>query len=632
MTRRVTGGRDLRSREAQPRRSPGACAPSCARCAHSLPVTGDGIRLAVCGGVTRRIRWLRALGGILLLLGGIPLALLVVPPLRVRSDAVQGQLASKLGVPVEIGGLTWSWRGGPELVFHDVRSALRAHLGTPIHFHVERAQLVGTELLALRPTLERPQDVARLELDGVGARAGRLSLRDGVLRLRNGGEGLEVEGHALGSHGGWVDVVGKLAPGTDPESGIRLYLARLGVPLLAGDASSASAAGLGVELDGMIALRGEGTAAEELAVDLRALGLRDGAAADWLKASLRGRVPRDAGRLRPGAGLRLLAELRELRGDHGLRVIHGPVRATLHLAGDTKQGQSELDADLHDLRIRIEDRFEKPAGVPARVRVVARWDPHASPRVESEVGLAGGRIHLTREAAQAETEGGWRIRTSWLPLPQVWERIPRLAALPPPAAGQVQLRARWEPSAGLVGEVVVRDVALGAPPDAIRIPRARVDLAPASLRIHEATLVVGSQRIGLEGKGSWPPPPAPLRFALHADADQIDVEALAPGLAPWLYALLGVELTPGFTWEDLVRPLVQALRDHPRWLERLEVRPARVRVRRLRTADVTLDDLDLDVALQDGLVRVHQRDAALPDAQEFALDLRGWIPRLDRVP
>jgi hypothetical protein len=179
---------------------------------------------------------------------------------------------------------------------------------------------------------------------------------------------------------------------------------------------------------------------------------------------------------------------------------------------------------------------------------------------------------------------------------------------------------------------VLRDVRLESEAGPVRVPTARVRFSPGRARLAGATLAVEDQRIALTGEASWPPSPAPLRLAFRVEAPELDLNALVPRLSPWLHALAGDGDRAGSGWEELVVRLAESLRAHPRWLDRLEVDPARIRVGRLHAADLTLDDLDLQLLLRDGRVRVEQRDASLPAARIYALDLEAWMPRLDPVP
>jgi hypothetical protein len=544
-------------------------------------------------------------------------------PLRLETPQVQATLSTALGLPVRVEGTSLTVSPWPAVELRGVSGEMDALPWLPLSLRVDRIEAGGRGLLSANregpPGL--PSD-SWAELAGIRASAGPLSLRDGTLNLAGGESAVELRGSALGTHGGWVEATGWL-PDPERRAGpLRLYLADLIVPLPSPQLQSVGAGRRTLSLGGVVTLERRGAESDELELELRVRGLRSQSAGEWLRGSLRGRSLRQGGRFLPGTRLSADFELREIGGARSLNAVHGPVRAVAELGGGP--GRLEIEADLRDVRIRLGEMFEKPAGERARARIRARLAQGGLSHLRAEVTTRGLRIELERVSSDPEQE--WRITTSRMSLARLRKRIPALHERGWAIDGDVSLSGRWSPSGGLRAALEFRNVELAG--IGARLVSLSADYAAETLRFRCPDLRVGGQSIALSGVLERGPDPGVARVRLDGRSVALDLEPLTEALAPlWAGRAEHLGGEAAAEWEKVAIPLVRTLRSHPGILERVLIQSARLQIDRVSGLGLEARDAEISLRLLDRVLRVEHRHGGSGPAASFDIDLDSWFPR-----
>jgi hypothetical protein len=287
--------------------------------------------------------------------------------------------------------------------------------------------------------------------------------------------------------------------------------------------------------------------------------------------------------------------------------------------GPTDAPRVDLVANLSELRMRLGEAFDKPAGVPAFVRIEGRWS-------EGELRSARGRLDLgpTRVRIEQADAKSWSFSTSWLSIERLRALVPAFDRLPEGLVGTVRASGRWEPERGVSGEVEVRDARLRLDDDEIRLASGRVHFDSDSIHLEAPGLQLEEQKLDLWVDYSGTVGDAPLRLRVGGRAAALDLERVADVLGP----LLGAPLVDP-TLEDVLREVVSELRARPRLLRRLEIAPSVLRVDRLRGMEMHADGALIRLEFRDQTLHLACADGegGMPD-QSVAIEFASWAPRV----
>jgi hypothetical protein len=556
----------------------------------------------------------------LLVAPALPLAVLLIVPLRLETNRVQATLSTALGFPVRVEATSLTISPWPALELRGVSGQADAVPWLPLSLSVDRIE-AGLLSSARERTGDLPLDWA--ELGGIRASAGPLSLRGGALSLDGADGALELKGRALGAHGGWLEATGWLPDPARRSGPLRLYVSDLVVPLPSPSLHSVGVGRRTLGFGGVVTLERSGAESEELDLELRIRGLRANSAGEWLRGSLRGRSVRQDGRFLPGTRLSADVELRDMGGARSLYAVHGPVRAVAAVVGSP--GSLQVDADLRDVRIRLGEVFEKPVGERARARIRARLEQGELSSVHAEITTRDLRIHAERSAADPAEE--WRVRTSRVSLARLRKRIPALQEAGWAIDGDVTLSGRWSPGRGLRGTLDFRNVELAR--IGARFVSLSADYAGGTLRFRCPELRVGGQAIELSGVLERGPEPGVARMRLDGRTHALDLERLAGALGPlWSGSSERLGADDATEWERVAIPVVRTLRSHPGVLEHLLIESARLKIGRVSGLGLEARDAEVSLRLLNRVLRIEHRHKSSGPAAGFDIDLDSWFPRL----
>jgi hypothetical protein len=565
----------------------------------------------------------------LLFLGAVGVALLglgivAIRPVRLDPAELRGFLERELGGVASIGSARWYAAPSPRLTLSQVGHTRSLLDRWPLHIAADRVTVEGLPLprsgwigSEARPSSAAPAGrpgYDRVSVEGLRLEFGPLELEGGDWTLTRDADRLRIAGWALGATGGRVDGRGEIDARGLPA--LRFYLSDLALKPFP---RPTGAVGGALHLGGTIALSSTGRAAERFDVDLRAEGVRGPGRERWLDADLRGVLERSGGMLLPGTRIAAVGALRDVAGAHDLYAVHGPARATLTLVGPTDAPRVDLVANLRELRMRLGEAFEKPAGVPAFVRLEGRWS-------NGELRGARGRLDLgpTRVRIEQADAKSWSFSTSWLSIDRLRALVPALDRLPKGLVGTVRVSGRWGLERGIAGEVEVRDARLRLDDDEIRLASGRVHFGSDFIHIEAPGLQLEEEQLDLWVHYAGTIGAAPLRLRVGGRAAALDLGRVADVLEP----ILGAPLVDP-TLEDVLREVVYELRARPRLLRRLEIAPSVLRVDRLRGMGMHADGALIRLEFHDQILHLGCADGegGMPD-ESVSVEFTSGGPRV----
>ncbi len=157
-----------------------------------------------------------------------------------------------------------------------------------------------------------------------------------------------------------------------------------------------------------------------------------------------------------------------------------------------------------------------------------------------------------------------------------------------------------------------------------------LQLEPAAISWTIQGARFAGQELDLTGQIGWDPAPGPIRVALEASAQQLDLGALGEALLPLLASAEQDDADDALLFDEFMRRAAKLLRGRPVLLERLRVEPAILRAGRLRGFGLDLEDARVRVVLADRQLRVEQSDRTRRDQPRiYAVDLGRFVPRLE---
>lgn len=567
----------------------------------------------------RRLLFLGAVGVVLLGLG-----IVAIRPVRLDPAELREFLERELGGAASIGSARWYSAPSSRLTLSQVGHTRSLLDRWPLRVSADRVIVEGLPLPRpgwigsdARPSIAAPAGppgFRRVSVEGFRLEIGPLELESGDWTLTRDADRLRVAGWALGAAGGRIDGRGEIDARGRPA--LRVYLSDL---VLRPFPRPTGAAGGALHLGGTLTLSGAGREADRLDVDLRAEGVRGPGQERWLDAELRGVLERSGGMLLPGSRITAVGALRDVAGAHDLYAVHGPARATLALVGPTDAPRIDLVANLRNLRMRLGEAFDKPAGVPAFVHLEGRWSKGELRRARGRLDVGPTRVRI--EQADAKS---WSFSTSWLSIERLRALVPALDRLPEGLVGTVRVSGRWEPERGVAGEVEVRDARLRLDDDEIRLASGRVHFDSDSIHIEAPGLQLEEEQLDLWVDYAGTIGDAPLRLRVGGRAAALDLGRVADVLEP----LFGAPLVDP-TLEDVLREVVSELRARPRLLRRLEIAPSVLRVDRLRGMGMHADGALIRLEFRDQTLYLACADGegGMPD-QSVSVEFTSWMPRV----
>jgi hypothetical protein len=454
---------------------------------------------------------------------------------------------------------------------------------------------------------------------------GPIRLDDGSLEVRRDGSRLRLRGWAVGADGGRLDIQGSVSAQPPHTGQIRLYPSHL--RFRAGPSAEP------FELSGAVIVKrfGQETDRIQLALDVTApetspeprMYAHSSRPPDRLVAGVQGSLQRHAGRFTPESVLRFGGRVRDFRPPPQTRALHGPFRGSLSFRGSMESLRVGLNLDLNDVRIRIGDQLDKPAGVPANLELKVRVEEGQSLRAQGRV-----RLHPLRARIEAvEGSGGrnFKIDTNWCPLSDLVERAPALRKVGVAGTGRVRATARGEgrrrPTVSL--ELADLHVPLGGaevrvPHGRLRVDRRAIILPPTTLDLRGETLEVSGELLRPQRGFGWE-----LGLEVRGAHLQLDPLVAFMGAEDELSESAAVDL------EEAATALVRRLHAHSFWLRNLTIHPLVLDIDRVSGLGLPERPIRLEAGLEDRVVRVKlDPEDGAEEPWRACLDLKHWIPQV----
>jgi hypothetical protein len=555
-------------------------------------------------------------GLVLLAVAAVPFRLEVQGPHRFRP----GLAGVTFGVErVTVGLLPWE---------HVALLDVKAHAPLPggdnleiaaSRVHVDAAG-VGIYGLSL---VDGPMD--RLVAEQLRGRLGPIPLADGDLEVHREGTRLKLRGWAAGAHGGRVDVHGNLSANSPYTGRIRLYASKLRfIPGLSMEP---------LEFSGSVTVdrQGEGTGFIQLALDVTGpnesgalrMSARPQATTDRFVSRVEGTLQLQAGKFTPESVLSIRGHMRDFRTAPETRSIHGPFHGSLGLAGTMEHLQGSLDLDLTGVRIRLGDRLDKAADVPAQAELTVRIEEGEPLRANGQLLFDSLRARIG--AVARSDRWSWTFETDWSPLTEILEQVPFLQKAPLPSDGRVRAVARGREGGTPSMRIEFADLSVPIGAAAVRIPRARVWLDQQGIHLGPTLLDLGGEALEVSGDLRLPRERVGWELALHARAGRVQLEPLL--------AFLGPQSRPAEApppdMEKAAVALVRRIHASSFVLQNLTVRPLVLEIEELKGLGLAERAVRIEAGLEDRVIRVElDRAGASAGPQTFCLDLRPWLPQL----
>ncbi len=454
---------------------------------------------------------------------------------------------------------------------------------------------------------------------------GPIRLADGSLEVRREGSRLKLRGWATGADGGRLDVQGDVLAKPPHTGQIRLYPSHL--RFLAGPSAEP------LEMSGAVIVKRleQETDRIQLVLDVTApqtslesrMSVGPNGMLDRLVARVEGTLERHGGRFTPESVLRFLGRIRVFETSPQLRALHGLFHGSVRVRGSMESLRTELSLDLSDVRVRLGDQLDKPAGVPGHIELKVRLEDGQSLRAEGNVRLDPLRARLV--ATERSRGLSFRLDTNWCPLTDVLERIPALRETGVTGTGRVRFTARGEGRASPTVSVEFADLTVPLGHAEVRVPRARLRMDPRAIVLEPTTLDLRGEQLEVSGELIRPRRNLGWQLGLQVRASHLRLDPLVAFLRP-------DEQPSGAAAPDLEQTattLVRRLHARSYSLRDVTVRPLVLEIDRVSGLGLPDRAIRLEAGLEDRVVRVKfDSEDNAKEPWTVCLDLRHWIPQV----
>jgi hypothetical protein len=544
-------------------------------------------------------------------------------PLRVEVGGPQQLGSGAAGVAIQVERVTVGLLPWQDLALIQVKATVPLPGGDNLRLEAARVRVEGAGVGIGGSSFA--DSIDGLVAEGLSGNLGPIRLSDGSIEVRREGGRLKLRGWAAGADGGRLDVQADVSAKPPHTGQIRLYPSHL--RFLAGPSAEL------LELSGAVIVKRLGQETDRIRLALDVIGPetssearmsgRSNGTPERLVARGEGTLARHAGQFTPESVVRFRGRIRDFETSPRKRALHGLFRGALSVRGSMGRLRTELELDLSDVRVRLGDRLDKPAGVPARVELKIELDEGQPLRAEGDVRLHPLRARL--EAVQHSRGSSFRLDTNWCPLTDVLERVPALRKTGITGTGRVRVTARGEGRGSPTVSVELADLTVPLGQAEVRVPHARLRMDDRAIVLPPATLDLQGEQLEVSGELLRPRRNVGWKLGFRARGAHLRLDPLL--------AFLGPDERPSESaavdLEAAATTLVRRLHAHSFSLRDLTIRPLLLEIDRVSGLGLPARAIRVEAGLEDRIARV-KFDSQDGEAEPWAicLDLKHWIPQV----